>query len=158
SLRQRKCLTRHPHRTQEAATQESVDPIRKLTPREAHKIRVVEEVLQLEIAARARHLELLKDHEGGPIGPLEAHLGHASPPNIWPQLERVAGRSGTRKASATSAQNYTPLSVIAAVSLCDGVGRTRRLVCSRVAQRLGTPLLSSEADRAARGGTCSVGA
>src|SRR5262245_54649616 len=55
-------------------------------------------------------------------------------------------------------QNYAPLSVIAAVSLCDGVGRTRRLVCSRVAQRLGTPLLSSEADRAARGDTCSVGA
>jgi hypothetical protein len=52
-LGQRKRSARNPHRQQEAAAHKSVDPMRQLTAREAYKVRVVEEVLQREIAARA---------------------------------------------------------------------------------------------------------
>src|SRR5262245_15343205 len=81
SLRQRKRVAGYSHGPQEAAAHESIDAARELSLCETHKIRVVEKVRQRQIAAGTGHLELLKEYESGPLGPIQALLSYGAPPS-----------------------------------------------------------------------------
>src|SRR5262249_31110027 len=81
SLSERKGLAGHLHGPQEAAAHEPVDSMGELARRQTHEIRVVEKIRQRQRAARMGHLELLKQHEGGPFRTVEPGLGHAAPPH-----------------------------------------------------------------------------